>query len=564
MAEPRLILLGLDGATFTVIDFLIGQGRLPHLAGLMQEGVRSPLESTVPPHSAAAWPSLVTGRNPGYHGLYDFYRRRKNSYRLELINGGCVPGPKLWDYVSASGKRVCVFNVPISYPPEPLNGVMVSGMDSPSRESEFTYPAAFKQELLRHFPGYSIEIDELERAMRTERRSGNGDPRARRRQTILAHLEQQLAVAEFLLGRERWDVFFGVIVAPDRAQHLFWSEFEELRQGKGVPADSSPLLAAYERADAAIGKWRAQHPDCSWVILSDHGFGRLEKEFYLDGFLARQGWLRPRSGWERTWRLTASAARKAGRIPRAVQALVQQGAQRWQRGDSVLPPWVLSDPERAVDWSRTRAYPVGETGAIFVNLQGREPEGIVQAGKEYEAVREEIIQALKGLRDPEDGRPVVEGVYRREELFAGEALAELPDLHVCLRGYAYRVAVEPGHEKDSFFGLPRERKAALYDSGTHMREGILLAAGPCFARGRRLSSASILDVLPTVLHALGLPVEERLEGRVLVEAFAPEYLEAHPVRRGSGAAVAARPGSGYSPEEERQLAERLRQLGYLE
>lgn len=563
MASPRLILLGLDGATFTVIDFLVARGRLPHLAALLQEGVRARLESTVPPHSAAAWPSLVTGKNPGRHGLYDFYRRQPESYRLELINGGSVAGPKLWDFVGAAGKRVCVFNVPISYPPEPVNGVMVSGMDTPGRASEFTFPPSFKQELLAYFPDYSIEIDELEGAGRRKERSG-ADPRARRRQTILAHLEQQLAVANFLLAREPWDLFFGVIVAPDRAQHLFWSDFEEMQRGKELSAEASPLVAAYERADAAIGKWRAQYPDRSWVILSDHGFGALEKEFYLDQFLADRGLLCLRSPWERTWRLGTSAARKAGQIPGLLKALVEQGRARWRRGDAVLPPWVLGDPERAVDWSRTRAYPIGDTGAIFINLEGREPQGIVKPGRAYEAVRDEIITALRELRDPEDGRPVVDGVYRREELYAGPALDQLPDLHVHLRGYSYRVAVDLKGKKGRFFGRPRERKPALYDSGTHRSEGILVAAGPGLARSRRLPSAHLLDIVPTILYALGLPIADGLDGAVLLEAFTPDYVSAHPVERGGRAAVPARAASGYSREEERQISDRLRHLGYLD
>ncbi|MFQ5664096.1 MAG: alkaline phosphatase family protein [Terriglobia bacterium] len=567
MADPRVVLLGLDGATFTVIDSLVARGRLPHLAAVMREGVRATLESTVPPHSAAAWPSLVTGKNPGRHGLFDFYRRRPGSYRLELINGGCVPGPKLWDFVSAAGKRVCVYNVPITYPPEPLNGIMLSGMDTPSQASEFAYPPSFKPELLARFPHYSIEIDELESALRRGTREPERDLGEHRREMILAQLEQQLAAIDFLLAREAWDLFFGVIVASDRAQHLFWSDFEALqRPGNALTSRTSALLAAYEKTDAAIGEWRARYPGRHWIILSDHGFGRLEKEFYLDQFLADLGLLRLRSPAARAWRLGRSAIRKIHRVGRPLKGLAQHGLRRWRQGRAVaaLPSWVLDDPERAVDWGRSRAYAIGDTGAIFINLEGREPQGIVKRGGEYEAVRDEIINALRQLRDPEDGLPVVDAVYRREELHAGEWLSVLPDLYVRLRNDAYRVAVDLSAKKGRLFGLPQERKPILYDTGTHHREGILLAAGPSFEPGQKLPRAHLLDLTPTVLYALGLPVEEGLDGQVLLSAFSPAYVEAHPVQRGGRTRAGVRAPSGYSHEEEQQVSERLRQLGYLD
>jgi len=244
-------------------------------------------------------------------------------------------------------------------------------------------------------------------------------------------------------------------------------------------------------------------------------------------------------------------------------ALARQSAARLTQGEAALPAWVLDDPERAVDWSRTRAYALGDTGAIFLNVAGREPQGVVPPGREYERAREELAAALLALRDPGDGRPVVERVYRREELYSGAQFEALPDLHVCLRYYAYRVVLHHHGEKGRYFGRPEARKA-LYDTGSHRREGIFLAAGPSFARGRELSAANLLDVLPTVLHALGLPGEASLEGRVLAEAFAPEFMAAHPVAPGTRAPTTAPAARGYSEEEERKLAERLKQLGYLD
>jgi len=553
----------LDGATFTVIDFLVGRGRLPHLAALTSDGARAPLDSTVPPHSAAAWPSLVTGRNPGHHGLYEFYRRRAGSYRLEPINGGCVPGPKLWDLVGAAGKRVCVFNVPISYPPEAVNGVMVSGLDTPGRESDFASPASLKVELLKLFPDYAIEIDEVERALRRERGPASGAARSERRGLLLRQLDQELAVADFLLAQEDWDLAFLVITAPDRAQHLFWSDFETLGRGEPVAADSA-LVAAYERADAALGRWRRRYPNRNWVVISDHGFGPLEKEFYLEQFLAENGWLRLRSSAGRAWELAKGAARKPSRIARPLAALARQSAERLGEGQAALPAWVLDDPQRAVDWRRTRAYAVGDTGAIFLNLEGREPQGAVKPA-DYERVREDLAAALLELRDPEDGRPVVDRVFRREELYAGPRLAELPDLHIRLRDYSCRVVLHHHGPRGRYFGRPPERKPELYDTGAHRRDGIFLAAGTGFARGARLERAALLDVLPTVLHALGVPVPQDAEGRVLEEIFAGEFMRAHPISRSAAAppAAAAAP-PGYSQEEERKISERLRQLGYLD
>ena len=213
-----------------------------------------------------------------------------------------------------------------------------------------------------------------------------------------------------------------------------------------------------------------------------------------------------------------------------------------------------------VDWERTRAYAGRSSGeSVWINLRGRDPRGIVEPGAEYEALRDQVIEALLSLRDPESGSPVVAGAWRKEELYRGPQLPWLPDVLFQVSPYPYlptdRLSVE---------GL-FEEIAPSVGGGRHRPEGILIAVGVPFRRGGTVQGATIADIAPTVLYLLGLPVPEDMDGRVLEGLFTPEYLEAHPIQRGPAVGGGERPAgpSPYSEDEMEQIAENLRGLGYL-
>jgi predicted AlkP superfamily phosphohydrolase/phosphomutase len=213
----------------------------------------------------------------------------------------------------------------------------------------------------------------------------------------------------------------------------------------------------------------------------------------------------------------------------------------------------------AVDWSRTRAYYTGLTGqGVYINLAGREATGIVPHGESYEEVRDGLIAALMDLRDPDTGEPVVSAAYRREEIYTGPCVSQLPDVVFSLRDRPY---------------LPSERMAAQTiieplppesSGGRHHPSGVFLAAGPNIHRGAVLDDARLIDVAPTILYTLGLPVPEDMDGHVLTEVFTPEHLAANPVWQGPPS-IAPPPVERYRDEQtDAVIAERLRALGYLD
>jgi predicted AlkP superfamily phosphohydrolase/phosphomutase len=222
---------------------------------------------------------------------------------------------------------------------------------------------------------------------------------------------------------------------------------------------------------------------------------------------------------------------------------------------------------RGVDWARTRAYCDGKRSDIWISLRGRQPQGIVESGAEYEALRDQIIQALTGPRDPQTGEPFVRAVYRREEVYHGPYVERSPDLIVDWNRSGSNIdRLVLGNSRGAALRRKIERENLLLAliSGSHDRDGLLAVCGPGILPGAEIAGASVLDVAPTVLYLLGQPIPIEMDGRVLSDIIEPELLRRYPVRTTTGTADATETGSGYSEEEARIVGERLRGLGYVE
>lgn len=497
-SNGRVVLLGIDGATFYLLDPLLAAGRLPRLSALLAQGARGPLLSTIHPLTPAAWTSCVTGLNPGKHGIFDFRRRRHDSYEMEFVNARRRDGAPLWRLLAQAGWRSGIFNVPMTYPPDDLDGFIVSGMDTPSISSNFTYPAELRARLLAGVPDYAIDLDD----------ATDDEAAFLARLDVLA--DGQRKAIEFLIGEyPDLDFLMAVLVATDRLHHTFWHYLDPAQ-----PAYHSPGAAAAQAAQQRIWQGIEQTlgnlqewagPDATFVIISDHGFGILDKDVYMNRFLLDEGLL-----------------------------AFKGAAQKGQRFAEV------------VDWPQTRAYSFGFFGNISLNLRGREPQGVVEQGREAEELKAHVSERLLDLRDPADGRPLVDRVYRREELYSGPYVPDAPDLLVVMRNYAYMT--RDGYEGVTgvLLGPPALRKGRLPHSGNHRPDGVFIMAGPGVQPGVHLSGASIMDVAPTVLYAAGLPAPAAMDGRVLSEAFSRERLLADPPRR-----IAAQ--SGRAPGVQDQL-----------
>lgn len=555
MSKPRVLVIGLDGATLDLIQPWAAAGHLPHLAQFLEEGSSGRLLSTIPPVSPAAWSSFMTGKNPGKHGVFDFTVRDFRSYDMRVALRPSEPS--LWGMLSAQGRRVCVINVPQTYPPEAVNGYLVTGLGTPSGRI-FTYPAELTRVLRKE--NYRLSTDTLL----------HRDGAAAFIEDVYQVAEKTTNTALRLMSQLDWDFSMIVLRLTDEIPHYFWHWMDESHPAHR-PSGAlyrEAVLRCYQKADELVGKLVTAVADeeTTVLVMSDHGFGPLYKDVYLNEWLRQQEFLTLRP------RLTPQVLftrflQQVGLTRTRVGHALARRRLHWLRGAlrDGLGVWADFFPQdngfhaaELVDWERTQAYSVGYIGQIYVNLIGRDPQGVIAPGKEYEQLRKELIQRLLEMVDPEDGQRVVDQVLRKEEIYSGQFLPEAPDLVVLMRGLSYitRQSYEFADRHQVFSAPPTQ------ETGGHRLEGMLLASGTRIAKNTRIENARIEDLMPTILHLLGCEVPMDIDGCVLTGLLHPKVTAVHRVKHGDlkrqQDAVA-----NLTPEEEQGLLEHLRNLGYI-
>jgi predicted AlkP superfamily phosphohydrolase/phosphomutase len=368
MALRRTVVLGLDGVPCRTLRRLAAEGDLPHLAALFGKGSLRAMRSVLPTVSNCAWASFMTGLDPGGHNVYGFIDRKPETWDLFIPTSRHRTGEAIWERLSRLGSRVCVINVPGTYPPKALNGVLVSCFMTPSVDKACADPAVVAE--LKQL-GYRIDVD--------------GWQGRRDKEALLADVHAVIDAREraFLhfLRKERWDFFMGHVMSVDRLQHFAWDVFDA-----GDPAWEPKVREVYRRVDRLVGAVADEAgEDCELVLLSDHGFCTVKREVQVNRFLEEQGWL------------------------------------------VLKPPGAFASPLHRVDPYRTKAYSL-IPGRIYLNLKGRESGGIVEPGAEAETLKRDIAARLLDLRDPDTGNRVLEAVLGRDEAFHGEAVHRAPDL----------------------------------------------------------------------------------------------------------------------------------------
>lgn len=543
---PRLLAIGLDGATFDLLLPMAERGWLPNIGRALAEGARGVLRSTVPPLTAPAWTSFQTGVDPGRHGVFSFQRRLDATLEREFVNSTAIRAPRLWHWLAQHGLTSGVINLPMTWPPQPMppGSYLVSGMETPSTDHPFTDPPELADELRAMHYVCDLRVKLHERDFH----SAAGVTAIAR--DLLEVLRRREAAIFKLLAERPTDALVVVFETPDRLQHWAWRAIEEALAGEAA-ALHNPLheavTACYRELDRVVGRLldEAASPETFVFFVSDHGFGPLHSRFHVDQWLAQQGWLAYAGGKATVrQRLRGPLQRIKRLVPRA---LLRQG----RRAFAV---------SRIIHWTQTRAYSgVTMEHAVYINLQGREPEGAVPPGS-YDALRREIAQALLAVRDqrPGRGQAVVQAAHLREDLYHGPYVAEAPDLLFTLApGYEPTSELAPG-------GVWSDARAE--GAGIHQPAGILMMLGPGVVPGAQLPEHDMVDVLPTMFYALGLPVPTALDGRIVHEAFTPDYLAAHRPLFSDAAAPDA-PGAPalepYTAEDAAQIEARLAALGYL-
>lgn len=561
----KVVVVGLDGASLDLIRPWAEAGELPVLGRLLREGAAGPLRSVVHPYTAQAWTTMVTGVNAGRHRLFDFWERDPDIYGFRLANASLRAAPALWTTLGARGHRVLVVNVPMTFPPEAVNGVMVSGRDTPGLSSAFTHPGEVKGELERLLDNRYVIVPNDWRWMRL------GRPEEAR-QELLHEVDVRFAAVRHLMRTREWDFCMFVVGATDGAAHFFWNQHDptypthdgDLRERLG-----DVLLEVYGRVDQRLGDLLgALDGETCVAIVSDHGSGSREPQaVHLNPWLAGHGWLtfsepaRPRAVLEK-WTSDSLKRLKGWAYSlfpyQQLNKLRRLWPDRWRRKLSRMEVF------GGIDWERTRAYSEERRGDIWINVRGRDPQGIVEPGAEYEALRAEISAALEAAVDEQTGWRLARRVWRREELFDGPFLDRIPDLLVETESPACFMTHDPERPGSAFRVLSAQELRSLHVSGDHRMDGELILWGPAIRPGTALAGIELRDVVPTLLYAMGEAIPAAVEGRVVLEAFEPEWAALHPARREQGdEATWARQGYDYTQAETEQIEERLAGLGYL-
>lgn len=489
MDDQRVILVGIDGATWNLLGPWVKQKKLPAFAKLMNNGVHGKLESNIPPLSPPAWTSIFTGVNPGKHNIFGFVKRKENSYFVTPIISSDRKAVPIWNTFTDHGKRCILLNIPFSYPPDKVNGIMTTGLGTPSKNSEFVHPKDFKNTILKKFPSYDVDFNEDLILLRS-----NIDPVKQ----IEKITDAQIELTKYLFKKEKWDFLSVVFRSLDVVQHYYWK-------------DKKVLLDCYLQMDRFLGWLTSKIDEKTFLLIcSDHGFSGIHTSVNMNNWLQKNNFLKMKE-------------RKKGKIKKVLPSaekiqvlLLKLGLRKLVnrvKKSKIVEPIIkhLLSSDRVqyifdVEWAKVKVYFLdGSFGMMNVNLKGREPEGLI--GKnEYEKVRTECTSAILKLRDPVNGARIIKKVYRGEELYNGRS-KNIPDIVLEVNeGYNLVSSYDYGGK---IFTKEKIR------FGEHARFGIFMAYGPGIKKGTIIDNARIYDMVPTVLQVFDIPISSDIDGKIL-------------------------------------------------
>lgn len=550
--SSRVLMIGLDGASPALVERW--QADLPNLGRLMGKGAWGTLRSTRPHYTLPAWPSMLTGVHPGKLGFFGFQRRLPGSYQLTFNSIRNSPAPAVWDVLGCIGRRSGLIGVPGTFPPQAINGFLVAGFPSPANDGRltFTYPAELSRRLDERFQRYEIQVYH-------SYKPGEEEAFARACQRVA---EIQWEAAEWLASTQSWDFLAVVSLTIDRASHYFWRFMDPdhpLYDSRDADRWGSLLHDFYCREDAHLGRLLEQVDDQDLVLVtSDHGFTGRYRVVYLNQWLQQRGYLHlEQQVLQADWlgKLAAPLVRlyQRNRAVRTLLAPLHRTAAR----DRLLAAHHAHQHGRLrldmapVAWDETRAYALNQN-RLYLNLQGREPQGQV-APDDYESTLKQLEAELHGLRD-RDGHLIPVRLRRGRELYEGSFVEQGPDLLIYFDDYHCDLATGVGG--DQITG-PSGRL-----SGTHHPDGLVIIHGPGVRPGTRLE-ADIVDVAPTILHALDAPVPNHCDGRPIRGAFTEDSaFNGRPVDYAEGFRKTT-DDRQWSEEEEEEMMRQLRDLGYV-
>ena len=457
-SKKKLVIIGLDCASPRTLfeDF---KDDCPNIKKLMDSGVYGKLRTCDPPITIPAWMVMSTGKKAGTLGLYGFRHRKKNSYDdFWVVSSYNVKEPRIWEIIGDKGLKSCVLGIPPTYPVQKINGCLVSGFITPDSTAEFTYPPELKEEIIKNIGEYIFDVN-----FRVEKK-------ADLLEEIYEMTELHFKTIKYLMKKKEWDYFKFVIIGLDRFHHAFWKYYDyEHHKYKSGNYFEGEMKKFYKYLDKKIGNLLSLlDEDTVVMIVSDHGAKAMKGLICVNMALEELGLL------------------KFNTKPKPRTRIGQAD----------------------IDWNNTYAWGWGGYYArIFLNLEGREPNGIIKE-EHYEKMRDEITNKIKDIKDV-NGNPMNTKVYKPEELFK-IIRGDVPDLIVYFDDLNWRSAGTVGYES-----MYLDENDTGPDDAVHDWYGVYIIYDPNRNIGKDLGIKNILDIAPTSLNILGLEVPFDMEGNII-------------------------------------------------
>jgi predicted AlkP superfamily phosphohydrolase/phosphomutase len=537
-----ILLLGLDGTPWSILHKWMAKGQLPTFKKIYENSMHGTLISTIPTYTCPALPTLFTGKSQGKIGIFGFTYPDNTPVSLRTMRDF-----KIWDILSQNGKVSCIVNVRMLYPVEKLNGIMISGNPAPSEESDYVYP----EELKKRVAGFRhVEDDRLSEELTI-------DPQKNKEKILELRIrmtKHRYHVFKMLNLEKKYDFSFFWIGGTDFMGHWFWDDEETyLRYFKEVDIILKDILQTFNGWDL--------------LIISDHGMqGVQKKKFYVNTWLEKLGYLKYKGNiFSQSIRKVAAptlsvllSKKRKERIKNFFNKSLGSGRMGDVVNDSSNNSIITKLEYGAIhniDWDETKAYLVNDWG-IEIRVSNKNDE--------YHKIREDIIEKMKSLVD-NDGKKIVKEVWRKEEIFNGPYLDEIPDI-VFILTEDYGMGILPSRKITGVINKDQyERGNGRYFRGDHEGaiEGILMAIGPNFKQGELSKKAGLMDIMPTILHMLNVDIPDDIDGNVLKELFKED---SQPFirdvkKRNYGSPVSTQ--KHLSPEENKAIIESLKQMGYM-
>jgi len=453
MMSGKVLVIGLDCMPSEFV-FRRYKKDMPNVCSLMEGGIFGEIRSSTPPSSTNAWLSLATGKGSESFGIYDYIYRRKRSYTdIGVINSRLVSDDYIWDIISENGKKVIVVNVPMTYPPKKINGFMVTGILTPSEENEYTYPDNLKQEINEKLSAYRIKVPDVRKIEKEDLL-----------ERLFSLTEMRFKLIKYMLREKEWDFFMGVIYATDALMHNFWRYLDDKHRKYEDNKIMRERIREYFRyLDDKIGELISKvDKETTVILMSDHGAKRMDGRINLNDWLIQEGYL----------------------------VLKTEPKEK--------TPFLLAE----IDWRKTKAFAFGAYYAsVFLNVKGRDPEGCVGPGKEYEKLKKELVAKLKKIPDDIGNKINTKIYYIPEGENAPDFLVYFDDLHwginsMVKNGKLYSWSTEKGP-----------------DDAVHSQTGFFVISGKDVKKRGNLGLKDIRDITPTILKMMGIPIPKDMEGK---------------------------------------------------